>query len=182
MISVPTNPIVQSNPVSRHVVSTNWTGLLRFNHRFRHSSPEMFPLTIPFTVPFRLLHILGEFHLLLLNFPLFLLFLCIYKTINLETFLAGEWSEKKRSDKKLPEERHERRTCWSSTSVVWFPENWRETARNRAVVEKTMAVAITTPWEQLSIQVMCVLNWDQRREFSQKIQRERERELWICTF
>lgn len=82
MISVSKNSIIQSNPVSRHVLSTNRTGFLRFNNRFRYNSPVMFSLTILFTVPFRLFHILCKFHLLLLLhiLPLFLLlFLCINK-------------------------------------------------------------------------------------------------------
>lgn len=76
MISVSKNPIVQCNPVSRHVVSTNRTGFLRFNHLFRYNSPKTL-LTILFTVTFRLFHILCKFHFLLLILPLFLLFLCI---------------------------------------------------------------------------------------------------------
>lgn len=149
MISVSKNPVVQSNPVSRHVVSTNRTGLLRFNHLFRYNSPKTFPLlTILFTVTFRLFHILCKFHFLLLILPLSLLFLCIKNFV--KNLVAGGWSEKK-DRKRVPEERQERMISWSD---VWFPENWREIARNRAVLEKTMAVAITTPWEQLSIQVM----------------------------
>ena len=149
MISVSENPVIQSHPVRWHRwYSTNWTGLTRFSHWLRYGSPAQFPLPVLFPVPFRIFHIPREANSLLL--PLFLRFLCFPR--KKETYYPGKKIKHKRPSPRekdyVPEDRHER----SIGGGVWswiFPWNCRAIARNRAVLEKTMAVAIATvPLEQ----------------------------------
>jgi hypothetical protein len=102
------------------------------------------------------------------------------------------------------EDRQERRMgrrVWSRTlGFWWFPWNWRAMARNRAVLEQTMAVAITTvPLEQLNIEDTCVkfpyrrVWWYQERKILKKtngtIKKNRAviddwlwRETCVCVF
>lgn len=156
MISVSENPIVQSHPVRWHGGdSTAWTGLSRFSHWLLYASPVQFPPPVLFPVPFRIFHIIREPHFLYL-LPLFLRFLCIPRKKKL--IFSGKSIKNIRAGEKkiVPEDRQERRTgrgVWSRTlGFWWFPWNWRAMARNRAVLEQTMAVAITTvPLEQLNI-------------------------------